>query len=479
MGQGERALTRPRWDLSVWTIPWIRDDILVWTGVALATLIAAISFAFRLPAYDFGRDDAVTALVANLPVARMLDLVAHHEPNPAGYYLFMHLWPHQTEVLARIPGYLAALLAIPLTAWLAQRMQISVIAATGLTFASPFLAYMASEVRAYAILVLFSVVVLLLTWDAITVHKVPWPVLCGVLALSLYFHYFMAFLVAAALLALWLWAPSRTGALRAAAVVVALFIPGMVMLAIQLPAMRAMAGGGWQPLLRGPGIWDLFKTLFAFQGSNAAAYGLAGLVALATVAGVATATRTRAGRMLILFAGVQLLPLLPAAFIKFLAPWYVCGALVPMLLLAAMALTRLRVLAALVLIPVTLGLFIIWTDAYGFDGFRPPVKAALAALPPDIPVVVGRGTLAASVAYYGGERVSVSSVARPRIDYLGLWALPRTRPMPTAQRMALFELCSAPPVVLPGYQRDTRIAYLGNLCVELQHRSPTPAAGGG
>jgi hypothetical protein len=52
--------------------------------VAVATLVAAVGFALRLGAYDFGRDDAVTVLVANMPLGHLLDLVAHHEANPAG-----------------------------------------------------------------------------------------------------------------------------------------------------------------------------------------------------------------------------------------------------------------------------------------------------------------------------------------------------------------------------------------------------------
>jgi len=62
------------------------------------------------------------------------------------------------------------------------------------------------------------------------------------------------------------------------------------------------------------------------------------------------------------------------------------------------------------------------------------------------------------------------SLARPRVDYIGLWALPPTRPLPITQRIAVLDACSAPAVVLPGYQGDTRIAYHGNLCVELEHR---------
>jgi hypothetical protein len=169
-------------------------------------------------------------------------------------------------------------------------------------------------------------------------------------------------------------------------------------------------------------------------------------------------------------------PLLPAVFIKFMASWYLCGALVPMLLLAAMALTRPRLLPLLALVPVTLGLVIIRSDSYGFDSVNPPVNAALAALPPDVPVVNGRGTLAPAAGYYSGGHLSVAPVARPRVDHLGLWALPPTRPVPTAQRIAVFDPCSTPVVVLAGYQRDTQIAYRGNFCVELEHRLP-PGAG--
>jgi hypothetical protein len=299
-----------------------------------------------------------------------------------------------------------------------------------------------------------------------------------VLALSLYFHYFMAFLVAAALLALWFWAPSRREAVRAAGLVAALFVPGMLMLAIQVPAMRAMAGGGWQPLVRGPHVWEVFRTLFAFRGTSDQARWLAILMAVAAGVGAVVAIRSRAGRLLILFTVVQLLPMLPAAFVKLMAPWYVSGALVPLVLLAALALTQTRHLAPLALMPAALGLFVIWHDGYGFDGIKPPVQAAIRALPEDVPVVVGRASLAPSVALYSHGRLTVALAGPPRVDYVGLWALPPGQPLPAAQRIAVFDLCSVAPVVRPGYHQVERIAYPGNLCVETEHLVSPSAAGG-
>jgi hypothetical protein len=436
----------------------------------MATLVAAVGFALRLGAYDFGRDDAVTVLVANMPLGHLLDLVAHHEANPAGYYVFMHFWPHQTEVLARLPGYLAAVLVIPVTAWLASRLNVSVVAATGLAVSSPFLAYEASEVRTYALLVLFSAVALLLTWDAITDRRVPWPVLPVVLSLSLYFHYFTAFLLLGAFLALWLWAPSRRDALRAALLVSVLFAPGLMMLGFQLPAMLAMSGGGWQHLIRGSEIWKVFGTLFAFRSGSDPARWLGILVALAAGAGAVVAIRSRAGRVLILFTAVQLFPLVPGAFVKLVAPWYVCGALVPMLLLAALALSRPRLLSLAALVPAALGLFVIWHDDYGFDGIKPPVRAAIQAVPAGVPIAVGRYSLAPSVALYTHGRLSFALKNRPRVDYVGLWALPPGQPLPLASRIAVFDLCSAQPVVVSGFIREEQSVYPGNLCVELERR---------
>ncbi len=468
----ERVAIRPQWTPVAWVVPSIRTDARLWAAVAVAvaTLVAALGFALRLGAYDFGRDDAVTVLVANMPLGHLLDLVAHHEANPAGYYVLMHFWPHSTEVLARLPSYLAAVLVIPVTAWVASRLNVSVAAATGLAFSSPFLAYEAAEARTYALLVLVSAVALLLTWDAISDRRVPWPVLPALLALSLYFHYFMAFLALAALLALWLWAPSRRHALRAALLLSLLFAPGLLMLAFQLPAMLAMSGGGWQHLIRGPQIWNVFRTLFAFRGAGGQASWLAFLVALAAVAGAVVAIRSQAGRLLILFAGVQLLPLVPGAFVKLVAPWYVCGALVPMLLLAALALSRPRVLSLAVLVPAAFGLLVIWHSDYGFDGIKAPVHRAVQAVPADVPIVVGRHSLAPSVALYARGRLSFALKNPPRVDYVGLWALPPEQPLPLVPRIAVFDLCSMDPMVVSGYIREEQIVYPGNLCVELERR---------
>ena len=466
----ERVAIRPQWRPAAWAVPSIRTDALLWAAVAVATVVAALGFALRLGAYDFGRDDAVTVLAANMPLSHLLDLVAHHDANPAAYYVFMHFWPHQTEVLARLPSYLAAVLVIPATAWLASRLNVSVVAATGLAFSSPFVAYEATEVRTYALLVLFSALALLVTWDAITDRRIPWPVLPALLALSLYFHHFMAFLVLAALLALWLWAPSRRDARRAALLVSVLFAPGLIMLGFQLPAMLAMSGGGWQHLIRGPEIWKVFRTLFAFRSGSEQARWLALLVALVAGAGAVVAIRSRAGRLLMLFGAVQLFPLVPGVFVKMVAPWYVCGALVPMLLLAALALSRPRVLSLAVLVPVALGLFVIWHNDYGFDGIKPPVRAALQAVPADVPILVGRHSLAPSVALYTQGRLTFALKNPPRVDYVGLWALPPGQPLPLVPRIAVFDLCSADPVVVSGYIREQQIVYPGNLCVELERR---------
>ena len=466
----ERVAIRPQWRPVAWAVPLIRTDARLWAAVAVAALVAALGFALRLGAYDFGRDDAVTVLVANMPLGHLLDLVAHHEANPAGYYVFMHFWPHATEELARLPSYLAAVFVIPVIAWLASRLNISVVAATGLAFSSPFLAYEATEVRTYALLVLVSAVALLLTWDAINDRRVPWPVLPALLAVGLYFHYFMAFLALAALLALWRWSPSRRDAMRAALLLSVLFAPGLVMLGFQLPAMLAMSDGGWQHLIRGAEIWNIFRTLFAFRGGSELASWLAVVVALAAGAGAVVAIRSRAGRLLILFAGVQLLPLVPGAFVKLVAPWYVCGALVPMLLLAALALSRPRVLSLATLVPAAIGLLVIWNNDYGFDGIKPPVHAAIKAVPADVPIVVGRHSLAPSVALYTHGRLSFALQNPPRVDYVGLWALPPGQPLPLVPRIAVFDLCGMDPVVVSGFIREEQIVYPGNLCVELERR---------
>jgi hypothetical protein len=240
------------------------------------------------------------------------------------------------------------------------------------------------------------------------------------------------------------------------------------MLGFQLPAMLAMSGGGWQPLIRGPQIWGVFRTLFAYRSASPEAHWLAVLVALAATAGAVLATRTRAGRLLILFAAVQLAPLVPGAFMKLVAPWYLCGALVPTLLLAAVAVSRPRLLALTVLVPMALGLHLIVHDDYAFDGIKPPVRTALAALSPEVPIAVGRSSLAPSVALYTHGRLTIALANPPRVDYIGLWALPPGQPLPLSPRIAVFDLCSVPPVVVSDYIPEERIAYPGNLCTEME-----------
>ncbi len=432
-----------------------------------ASLGAAILFALALGRHDFGRDEAVTILVANMPLVEGLGQLARHEANPAGYYALMHFWPHDSEVLARLPTYLAAVLTVPAVVVAARRLSISPVLAGALALSSPFLAYYAQEARTYALVVALSTVALILTWDAIQPAPRPHPLwsLAAVLAAALYLHYFAGFLVAAVLVILWRWAPGRRQAVQVGGLTLLFFLPGAAMLLSQLELGSTLTGRGWQPLIREPlPVWEVIRTLFGGRANNPFVVTLAILMAALAAAGAWWARQHRAGRFLLIFAGVQLLvPMAIGTVMHLVAPWYLCAALPALLLLAAFALQRLR--RSLVLVPAALGVAVIGVAAFGDDIQKPPIRASLAALPAtDLPPVAGSGRFATSMALYTHGDLSYAFVAPP-VDYLGLWALPPGRPLTQAPRVTVFDHCGWGPVVLSGYRVEGRREFASDLCL--------------
>jgi hypothetical protein len=431
---------------------------------ALALVVAAVTFGVGLASHDLGRDEAVTLLVADMPLDRGLTLLAHNEINPPGYYTLMHFWPHGSAWLARLPTYAAALAAVVAIVLAAAHLGISPLHAAALAATAPFLAYYSQEARGYNFLLAFSAVALILTWGTLSFRRFPALALPAVLAGAMYAHYFAAFLVAAVLAALLLWAPRRRIALLVAALTLVLFIPGLVVAVQQLELAPALTGRGWQSLVRAFALIETPHMLLAGRVVNSASMALTVVMVLLTAWGAWLLRRSPAGRFLWLFAGVQVVvPMLIGAFIKFSAPWYLCGALPALLLLAAFALQQLRLRETLLV--AGLGTLVIGIAAFGDDLQKPPVQRALAALPAGAPPpVIGGGRLAATAAIYTHGNLSYAYLPPP-FDYLGLWSLPPGRPLPSARRVYVFDHCAWDPVVLPTYQVEGRTEYPGNLCV--------------
>lgn len=436
--------------------------------VRWATLGAAILFALALGAHDFGRDEAVTILVANMPLAEGLRRLARHEVNPAGYYGLMHFWPHDAEALARLPTYLAAVVTVPAVVVAARRLSISPVVAGALALSSPFFAYYAQEARSYALIVAASTLVLILTWDAIQPSAGRRPArwaLAAVLAMALYLHYFAFFLAGAVLIILWRWSPERSDVTRVGAGTLLLFLPGLVMLASQLAVASTLTGHGWQPLIREPlPVWEVVRALFAGRGNDVFVVTLAVVMAALVGAGAWWSRTQRAGRFLLVFAGVQLLvPMALGTMVHLVAPWYLRGALPGLLLLAAFALQRLG--PSLVVVPAALGIIVIGTAGFGDDIQKPPIRAGLAALPAgDGLPVAGSGRFATSMALYTRGDLSYAFVA-PSVDYLGLWALPPGRPLSRTPRVTVFDHCGWGPAVLSGYLVEGRRDFGSDLCL--------------
>jgi hypothetical protein len=101
---------------------------------------------------------------------------------------------------------------------------------------------------------------------------------------------------------------------------------------------------------------------------------------------------------------------------------------------------------------------VIWHDDYGFDRIKPPMPAAIRAVPAGVPIAVGRYSLAPGVALYTHGRLSFALKNSPRVDYVGLWALPPGQPVPLAPRIAVFDLCSASRWWCPALSGRSRVS---------------------
>jgi hypothetical protein len=233
--------------LAGWLVAALAAASVVYTGVTLA-------------AQGFWLDDLYTIAASDpqRPLAAMLQRYLLPETNPPLHYILMRWWrvvAPDDEVWLRVPGLAAYALTIAAAAFYPcralHRSERTVLAGLMATGFGPI--YFASELRAYAMLALFSVICLL---EAVAIAEAlaqretpPLKHLAALVAsgwILAYEHYFgllYAGSLVIAILALLLW--ERRWSWRvffAGAAIAAGFAPW---LAVQLPAIAGSFGGGF------------------------------------------------------------------------------------------------------------------------------------------------------------------------------------------------------------------------------------------
>jgi len=243
--------------------------------VAIAVLIGAFLRWFQIGKNSFWYDEAFSGLIARLSVAQIWNNAITASIHPPGYYLLLHYWLllGQSEALARSLSALfslgAILLIYGLGRWLFDPAT-GALAALGMAL-FPFQVYFAQEARMYSLAVFLSVA---LTWIFlyIVLDKGKWFVWLGyalVAVLSLYTHYFFAFL----LIGLHLWLLLDLARLRTivknlilADVLVGLLFLPQVNQALTNTGAYLVGGRAWQssPHLLSP-LTTIFYLVFAHR----------------------------------------------------------------------------------------------------------------------------------------------------------------------------------------------------------------------
>ena len=444
-----------------------------WAPHILLTAAAAALFALGLGTHPIGRDEAVSVLAARHSIPDLIDLVIHHEPHPAGYYLVLSLWPHDTLLGARLFSFLPGVLCVPVIIATARRLELPAWSAGILAATSPFLGFYSVEARMYSWLAFTGALALLVT-AAITRsegRRLGAAVLLGgVLATAAYVHYFAFFLGLAAVGGLLL-QRRRLEAAVATGTAALLFSPGLLMLAEQVPVLRRYPTGTWQAKEDPAHIFQAFSVLLAGAESYIPAFVATAILIVVLDIALIRGRRDPGTRM----AGYWLLPtmalpLLVGVFVPLDSPRYLAAAFPALVLLLASATRGLPVSAAVAVTGALalIGAGLVVDSFQRPDNTKPPVPAALALGGPGRLIVAQHLLLAPEVAFYVNEPVAYDFNA-PTIDRIGYWALPpgAEYPPPKPQPLLIVNYCGRLQPPPPGYVIERKVHFDMNLCAEL------------
>jgi hypothetical protein len=425
--------------------------------LALLTALGAAVFLAGITAHPAGRDEAVSLLLVRQPVERFVSLLAGHEVLPAGYFLLLWAWPHDSLLQARLLSWVAAVACIPVVTLAGARLGLRRPWLAGLLVAcSPFLAYEAEEARMYSWLALFGAAALLAVAALPERPGRRWAAGLGaLLAAGMYLHYFAAF-TALGVIAVLLLRRHFSLAVQVVLVASLLFLPGLLLMIGQTAVILRYPTQSWQERLTTHGLNTITGMLFG--GAEYDPYGrrIALLLALPAAYGVLRAPRAV---QLLLACGAGL-PLLIGIFSATLTARYL-AAMAPVLLLClAIALDS---LPRPVFLPATLGALLLSLGLVGYldvryDTLKPPTPELLAAArAADAEYVIGHRHFAPQAAYYapGGEAFAFNP---PPVDHVGLWAMPAGLAYPPSppRPVLAVDYCEGPAPIPPGYRVTRR-----------------------
>jgi hypothetical protein len=371
--------------------------------------VAAVAAFSAIPFQPVGRDEAVFILELRRPFLAAMQLAMAHETQPLGFYAGAWLWPHDSLLVARVLSWLPAVAVAPVTWLLAGRLGLPRLPSGLFAASSPFLAWWAADSRMYTWLALFGGVVLLTASSVVTARG---AVLLGVLiGLGLELHYFAfpAGVAALAVLAL-------RGRLRMAAIATAVGAVAALPAALALIAERDLLATGyaWQPVLTPYVALRDVGSLFAGSEDFLPALVAGPLLALLAILGIADRRAWSAAA----FAAVTLVPALAVSlFAQVFTPRYGAPAEPALFLLMAAGAARLPAFVTRASIAIALALVV--SGIVRFEVQRPPVETWVDGR---VPLVLDAHFAPNVAYYYGGRRVD--GFERPRVDRVGLWALP-------------------------------------------------------
>lgn len=407
------------------------------------------------------------------PPGPILHLLRAHEVHPAGYYLLLWAWPWHSLIGARLLSWAAALAVVPLVHAASARLGIARPGLPALlTATSPFLAYYGVEVRMYSLLALFGAALLLaVAWLAAEDQEPAWRAnLAGggglglLVAAGLYVHYYAAFPVLGLLIVL---AVRRRWWMTIFMLATAglLYLPGLVLLAGQLPVFLRYPTEAWQQRLSAGELYAISGLLFG--GAEYQEWGrrAALLLALPALVGVARAPRALQQYL----AGALLAPLLLGLFTTSLSARYLAASVPALLICLGLAIEalprRLPAIAAAGACWLALGL-IAYADLRP-DSQKPPTPQLLAqARREGALYVVNHRHFAPQAAYYAPGDVAFTFPA-PKVDHVGLWAMAPGAGFPPAggRPLLIVDYCWNRPPLPEGYRWESRTGYPDDFCV--------------
>ena len=297
---------------------------------------AAIRFA-TLSVQSFWLDEAVTHRLVTSSLGAMLRAIPHSESTPPLYYVLAWAWSRvfgAGEAGLRSLSALFGTATIVLVALIARRLagDRAAVAAAALAAANPLLIWYSQEARAYALLVALCAVTV---WCLLRRDWIGWAIAA---ALALATHYFAVFIVVPELA----WALSqrelRPKAARAA------LVPAAAAVAL-LPLAITQASGSRAAFIHSTSLASRVAAVPKQLLIGYATPGVAALTAVAAVLAVALAAGLRrkdaelAGLAL---AAVGVPVVLAVLGADYLITRNVIAAMVPLVVLGAVASTRLR-----------------------------------------------------------------------------------------------------------------------------------------